>query len=100
MKRAAGRAPRAQNQKLSAKYKDIRSGKIFFLKSNGNSPKITDKLIRKIIDGRLDITLRELTEEELVTVLQKKWKLSSTKYFFKYRKQESLTTYFVDFATL
>ena len=38
----------------------------------GNSPEITDKAIKKIINSQLDIKLRQFTEEELDTELKKK----------------------------
>ena len=45
----------------------------------GNPLEITDKLIKKIITGQLDIKLEQFTKEELDAVLKKKKNIQNKK---------------------
>ena len=65
MKLVEGKAPQKQNWKLPSKKKDFKKERTF-QKSVGNSPKITDKPTKEIINNQLDIKL-----EEIYAVLKK-----------------------------
>ena len=67
-----------------------------------NPPEISDQAIQKFINDQLNIKQQQFTEEDLV--LKNKLKieklLASMKYPPKFGRQENLTTYFFDYATL
>ena len=68
-----------------------------FLDLLGNSPKVTEKPIPKIINSQLKIQQGQFTQEELNVVLRKlkEEKLqASAKYLQKYGRQENLMSYF------
>ena len=57
---------------------------------------------QKIINGKVKVILRQFTEEELDTLLNKlksEMLLTLTKHHPKFRRQENLTTYFSLYAT-
>ena len=67
-----------------------------------NSSEITDKPIQKIINGKLNIKLRQFTEEELDTVLKKKLKTQKLQALTKYpwSMEENLTMHNFYYAML
>ena len=69
MKWSKGRAPWEQKLKAASEEEWIQMWKEHFKNLLGNSPKVTNKPITKVINSLLDIKLRQLTQEELIIVL-------------------------------